>query len=131
MSNPDTLIEDSQQDGLAYDELLDLLHGIEPQLAFIKKAHAGFARCVGWNVSVYGTMKGCKMSEVPLVAMEEKLGVISGMLVDAGGQYMSLILSGMCPADKMGTIEDGLRSLRADHDKVLRYLGWVRKWCLG
>ncbi|KAL0639194.1 hypothetical protein Q9L58_001653 [Maublancomyces gigas] len=126
MSNLDTPTEDPQQDGLASDGLLNLLHDIEPKLASVKKAHAGFVGCVAWNVSVYGRTKGCKMSEVYLVGMEGKLGVVTGMLVDASGQYMSLVLSGVCPADKMETIEDGLRSLRADHDTVLRYLGGVR-----
>lgn len=122
MPRPNKPTKHRQQDDLAHDKLLDLLHEIEPQLASFSEAYRRLIKSIDWNVSIYGYLKGHQMSNVYLVGLKEKLKVITDMLVDAGNQYMSLVLAGVCPADKMETIEDGLRSLRANHDGAFRYL---------
>lgn len=117
MAQPNTQTAHQQVD-LTYDKLLSLLHSIEPQVASLTADYNKIAQCVKWNTSVHGFENGRQFSEIYVKAISERLGLVSASLTDAGNHYMALVLAGVCPADKIETIEDGLRSLRADHDSI-------------
>lgn len=94
------------------DDLLDHLHLIDPQLASLK---AEFSHLARWDVSP-------KVRRDYLAVLTARLQSITAMLVGAGNQYMALVVGGGGCTDKMDTIEEGLWSLRREHDEVVQGL---------
>lgn len=99
------------------EDLLNHLHLIDPQLASLK---AEFSHLARWDVSP-------KVRRDYLAVLTARLQPITAMLVGAGDQYMALVVGGGGCADKMDTIEEGLWSLRREHDEVLEGLGRVER----